>query len=72
MPTVPGSIWPTYACANCCASAKSNAHLQRALYTIADLSYADIDVPEMLAGVHAVVARLTYAENFFVACARMR
>ena len=54
------------------ASAKSNAHLQRALYTIADLSYADIDVPEMLAGVHAVVARLTYAENFFVACARMR
>ena len=49
------------------ASARSNEYLQRALYSIADLSYADIDVPEMLARVHQVVARLTYAENFFVA-----
>lgn len=48
-------------------SAKSNEHLQRALYAIADLAYSDIDVPEMLARVHEVVGRLTYAENFFIA-----
>ncbi|MEO5559293.1 MAG: EAL domain-containing protein [Dokdonella sp.] len=47
--------------------ARSNAHLQRALYAIADLAYSDIDVAQMLARVHEVVGRLTYAENFFVA-----
>ena len=49
------------------AAARYNEHLQRALYTIADLSYADISVPEMLARVHEVVGTLTYAENFYVA-----
>lgn len=49
------------------AAARYNEDLQRALYTIADLSYADISVPEMLARVHEVVGRLTYAENFYVA-----
>lgn len=49
------------------AAARYNELLQRALYTIADLSYADISVPEMLARVHEVVGSLTYAENFYVA-----
>jgi diguanylate cyclase (GGDEF)-like protein len=48
-------------------AARSNEHLQRALYTIADLAYSDIDVPEMLSRVHEVVGTLTYAENFFIA-----
>ena len=43
------------------------ARLQRALYTIADLASSELDVPEMLRRVHAVVGGLMYAENFFIA-----
>src|SRR5438445_6187068 len=43
------------------------ARLQRALYAIADLAGADLDMPEMLGRLHAVVGELMYAENFFIA-----
>jgi diguanylate cyclase (GGDEF)-like protein len=49
------------------AAAQRSEHLQHALYAIADLAYADMDRHEMLARVHAVVAELTYAENFYIA-----
>ena len=41
--------------------------LQRALYSIADLAGSNRDMNEVLAGLHAIVAELTYAENFFIA-----
>lgn len=40
--------------------------LQHALYAIADLSGSDLDLPEMLRRIHAIVASLMYAENFFI------
>ncbi len=43
------------------------ARLQRALYAIADLAGADLDMSEMLGRLHAVVGELMYAENFFIA-----
>jgi diguanylate cyclase (GGDEF)-like protein len=48
-------------------AARSDENLQQALYLIANLAYSDIDISEMLARVHDVVTRLTYAENFYVA-----
>ncbi|MGB0132237.1 GAF domain-containing protein, partial [Dokdonella sp.] len=48
-------------------SARSDERLQQALYQIANLSYSNIDLTEMLARVHEAVGQLTYAENFFVA-----
>ncbi|KQY52001.1 GGDEF domain-containing protein [Lysobacter sp. Root494] len=43
------------------------AQLQNALYSIADLASSGLDMVEMLRRTHAVVARLMYAENFFIA-----
>lgn len=43
------------------------AQLQSALYAIADLASTELDMPEMLRRIHAVVAGLMYAENFFIA-----
>ncbi len=40
--------------------------LQRALYAIADLASSDLDMPDMLRGVHEIVGRLMYAENFYI------
>jgi diguanylate cyclase (GGDEF)-like protein len=40
--------------------------LQRALYAIADMASSDLDMPEMLRGLHALVGGLMYAENFFI------
>ncbi|MBL0165328.1 MAG: EAL domain-containing protein [Xanthomonadales bacterium] len=48
-------------------AARNSEHLQQALYAIADLAYSDIDVAELLARVHRIVAKLTYAKSFFVA-----
>ncbi len=45
---------------------ESAERLQRALYAIADLASADIDMPEMLAGIHEIVGELMYAENFII------
>ena len=41
--------------------------LQRALFAIADIAGSDLEMPEMLRGVHKIVASLMYAENFFIA-----
>ncbi len=49
------------------ATTQRNENLQRALYAIADLAYADLDMREMLARVHAVIDGLTYAKNLFIA-----
>ncbi|KFN44576.1 bifunctional diguanylate cyclase/phosphodiesterase [Arenimonas oryziterrae] len=48
------------------AAAQRQEHLQHALYTIADLAYADLDMREMLARVHAILSGLTYTENLFI------
>ncbi|HEY2345971.1 MAG TPA: EAL domain-containing protein [Xanthomonadaceae bacterium] len=41
--------------------------LQRALFAIADFASSDLDMPELLRGIHAIVGDLMYAENFFIA-----
>ena len=42
------------------------AKLQSAFYLIADLASSELDMPEMLRRIHAVVAGLMYAENFYI------
>ena len=46
---------------------EKTARLQSALYTIADLASSELDMPEMLRRVHAVIGGLMYAENFYIA-----
>jgi len=41
--------------------------LQRALYEITDMASSNLDMPTMMAGLHRIVGRLMYAENFFIA-----
>ncbi|MBS0570066.1 MAG: EAL domain-containing protein [Proteobacteria bacterium] len=41
--------------------------LQRALFAIADLASADLDLPEVYKALHAIVGGLMYAENFYIA-----
>lgn len=45
---------------------QKSQRLQEALYEIADLSGAGLEMQEMLGRIHAVVARLMYAENFYI------
>jgi diguanylate cyclase (GGDEF)-like protein len=45
---------------------ESAERLQRALYAIADLASADLEMPDMLAGIHEIVGDLMYAENFLI------
>jgi diguanylate cyclase (GGDEF)-like protein len=40
--------------------------LQRALYAIADMASADLEMQAMLRGLHGIVAGLMYAENLFI------
>jgi diguanylate cyclase (GGDEF)-like protein len=40
--------------------------LQRALLSISDLSGSELDMPDMLLGIHGIVSTLMYAENFFI------
>ena len=40
--------------------------LQRALFAIADLASADLDLPEVYKALHAIVGSLMYAENFYI------
>ena len=44
-------------------SLEKSKRLQQALYEIADLAGADLEMPEMLRRIHAVVNSLMYAEN---------
>ena len=41
--------------------------LQRALYAIADMAGSDLDMPDMLRSLHAIISGLMYAENFYIA-----
>ena len=41
--------------------------LQRALYAIADMAGSDLEMPEVLRGLHRIVSGLMYAENFYIA-----
>lgn len=40
--------------------------LQAALYAIADMASSQMDMPDMLRGLHQIVGGLMYAENFFI------
>ena len=42
-------------------------HLQRALYAIADLASAELEMSDMLRHIHEIVGELMYAENFYIA-----
>ena len=46
---------------------EKTARLQTALFSIADLASSDLDMPEMLRRVHAVVDGLMYAKSFYIA-----
>ncbi|HEV8694489.1 MAG TPA: diguanylate cyclase, partial [Lysobacter sp.] len=46
---------------------EKTARLQSALYAIADLASSELDMPEMLRRIHAVVGELMYARNFYIA-----
>jgi diguanylate cyclase (GGDEF)-like protein len=41
--------------------------LQAALFNIADMAGSDMDLPDMLRELHAIVGRFMYAENFYIA-----
>ncbi|MDQ1119666.1 MULTISPECIES: EAL domain-containing protein [Pseudoxanthomonas] len=45
---------------------EKSKRLQQALYEIADLASADLEMSEMLARIHAVVGTLMYAENCYI------
>ncbi len=40
--------------------------LQRALFAISDLAGSELEMPELLRGIHAIVCTLMYGENFFI------
>ncbi|MGV8923049.1 MAG: EAL domain-containing protein [Thermomonas sp.] len=41
--------------------------LQRALFAIADMPGSDLNMPQMLRGLHEIVGKLMYAENIYIA-----
>jgi diguanylate cyclase (GGDEF)-like protein len=41
--------------------------VQRALFAIATMASSDLDMPDMLHGIHEIIGELMYAENFFIA-----
>ncbi|MGV8941663.1 MAG: EAL domain-containing protein [Lysobacter sp.] len=47
-------------------SLEKSERLQQALYEIADLAGSDLELGDMLKRIHAVVAGLMYAENFYI------
>ncbi len=47
-------------------SLRKSERLQQALYEIADLSGSSLEMPDMLARLHTVVASLMLAENFYI------
>ncbi|HEX5756477.1 MAG TPA: GAF domain-containing protein, partial [Arenimonas sp.] len=40
--------------------------LQRALFAITELAAAELDMPSLLRGIHAIIGELMYAENLFI------
>ena len=47
-------------------SLEKSKHLQQALYEIAELASADLEMPEMLRRIHLVLGSLMYAENCYI------
>ncbi len=45
---------------------EKSERLQQALYEIADLAGSDLEMADMLRRIHAIVAGLMYAENFYI------
>ena len=43
-----------------------SGNLQRALFAISDLAGSELEMPELLRGIHAIVGTLMYGENFFI------
>lgn len=41
--------------------------IQHALFAIADMAGAELEMPEMLRGIQAIIGELMYAENFYIA-----
>jgi diguanylate cyclase (GGDEF)-like protein len=41
-------------------------NLQRSLFAISDLAGSDLNMPELLRGIHIIVSTLMYAENFVI------
>ena len=52
---------------NTVAQLAQTEKLQRALFAIADMAGSDLDMPDMLRGLHRIVGELMYAENFYIA-----
>lgn len=48
------------------AQLEKSERLQQALYEIADLAGSDLEMADMLRRIHATVAGLMYAENFYI------
>lgn len=46
---------------------EQSEQLQRSLYAIADMAGSDLEMPDMLRGLHRIVAELMYAENIYIA-----
>jgi signal transduction histidine kinase len=46
---------------------EQSENLHRALFAIADIAGSELEMPEMLRGLHKIVGGLMYAENFFIA-----
>lgn len=49
------------------ARLQHSEQVQRALFDISELAVSDLDMEDVLRGVHAIVASLMYGENFFIA-----
>lgn len=45
---------------------RKSEQLQQALYGIGDLAGADLEMPDMLRRIHAIVGGLMYAKNFYI------
>lgn len=52
---------------NTVSQLEKSEQLQRALYAITDLAGSDLDMPDMLRGLHRIISELMYAENFYIA-----
>ena len=46
---------------------EQSERLQRALFAIADMAASGLDMQSLLEGLHGIIARLMYAENFYIA-----
>lgn len=67
LPAVVRSVAARERLADSVRQLERSEQLQSALFTIADMASSDMDMPDMLRGLHAIVGRFMYAENFYIA-----